>query len=456
MLVKSGIKGFDSILFGGFNHESTVIVEGVPGAGKTTFGLEFIYRGIVEMHEPGVVITFEEFPEQLYRDALNYGWDLRKLEDNGYLRVVCTSPEVILNKKIGFLDNLIQEIGAKRLLLDSVTQLSMELSDQGEVRKSVYGVCSGLKRLGLTSVLVKEVDDYNSCQASFEEYIADTVIRLYFEESFNLRRRYVEVLKSRGQDFLSGKHAFRFNNQGLEIITLPVIKKNYFSPQQKVSTGIDGLDNILGGGFQKGTTVLIEGSSGTGKTVLGLQFLLKGVKYNEKGLLVATEESANFIKQYAYSFDIESNIFNNRDIIIMDRVYSRVSLEEVISDLVDRVNSNSIERVTIDFINTFIEFSDNFLILKSRLRDLFNSLNQLGCTTILMLNADQSGTAAPLKGVIQPLVQGEIHLTSSVKRGKRYRSLEVCKMKGQNFVSGIHLTEISKNGMAVYQRLGGI
>jgi len=170
MLVKSGIKGFDSLLFGGFNKDSTIIVEGVPGAGKTTFGLEFIYRGIFEMNEPGIVITFEEFPEQLYRDASNYGWDLRKLEEENLLRVVCTSPEVILNKNQGFLDDIVKEIGAKRLLLDSVTQLSMGLNAPVEIRKSVYGVCSGLKRMGLTSILVKEVDDYNDYRASFEEY----------------------------------------------------------------------------------------------------------------------------------------------------------------------------------------------------------------------------------------------------------------------------------------------
>jgi circadian clock protein KaiC len=141
MVIKSGIIGFDDLLFGGFIKNSAILVEGVPGAGKTTFGLEFIYKGIMEMNEPGIVISFEEFPEQLYRDAANYGWDLRSLEEQNLLRVICTSPEVILDNTMGFLEGIVSEIDAKRLLLDSVTQFNMELNNISDLRKSVYSLC---------------------------------------------------------------------------------------------------------------------------------------------------------------------------------------------------------------------------------------------------------------------------------------------------------------------------
>ena len=299
MLLKSGIVGFDDLLFGGFIKKSTILVEGVPGAGKTTFGIEFIYKGIVEMNEPGIVITFEELPEQLYRDALNYGWDLRKLEEQNMLRIICTSPEVILDNTIGFLESIVKEIGAKRLLLDSVTQFNMEFNNASDLRKSIYSLCSGLKRMGLTSVLIKEVDDYKEFKASFEEFLVDSVIRLYFEESFRSRRRYIEVLKSRGQDFISGKYPFKFSKTGLEVIGFIDIQKlqnkDAFILSERLKSGIDGLDNILGGGFLKSTTIMVEGSSGTGKTVMGFHYLLEGIKQGEKGLLLTTEESANFI-----------------------------------------------------------------------------------------------------------------------------------------------------------------
>ncbi|MDD3364110.1 MAG: ATPase domain-containing protein, partial [Syntrophomonas sp.] len=213
------------------------------------------------------------------------------------------------------------------------------------------------------------------------------------------------------------------------------------------------------GGFFKGSTIMVEGASGTGKTVMGIHYLLEGIKQGEKGLLLATEESAHFINQYVHSFnesdDLEK-IFGNEDVLIIDRVSSSNSLEEVISDVIDKVKINSIQRVVIDFVNTFVEFSDNLLILKTLLRNLLNNLNVLDCTTILILNEDQVGAMSSLKNIIQPLVQGEIHLSSTVRQGKRYRSLEVSKMKGQKYISGIHLAEISSNGMSVFRRLGGI
>jgi circadian clock protein KaiC len=463
MLLKSGIAGFDDLLYGGFIKNSAILVEGVPGSGKTTFGLEFIYRGIVEMNEPGIVITFEEFPEQLYRDASNYGWDLRKLEEQNLLRVICTSPEVLLDNTMGFLESIVSEIAAKRLLLDSVTQLNMELSNMSELRKSVYSLCSGFKRMGLTSVLIKEVDDYSNFKASFEEYIVDTVVRLYFEESFRFRRRYIEVLKSRGQDFISGKYPFKFVENGMKIVGVPDMRalpnKESFLYLEKLSSGIDGLDNILDGGFLKGSTIMVEGTPGTGKTVMGIHYLLEGSRQGEKGLLLATEESAHFITQYVNSFNKSDDLkkmFCNQDVFIIDRVFSSNSIEEVISDVIDKVTINSIQRVVIDFVNTFMEFSDNLLILKTLFRNLLNNLNMLGCTTILMLNEEQVGVISSFKNIIQPLVQGEIYLSSIVRKGKRYRSLEVRKMKGQKYITGVHLAEISSNGMAVFQRLGGI
>jgi len=463
MVTKSGIFGFDDLLYGGFIQNSAILVEGVPGAGKTTFGLEFIYKGIIEMNEPGIVITFEEFPEQLYRDASNYGWDLRKLEEQNLLRVICTSPEVILDNTMGFLQGVVSEIAAKRLLLDSVTQLNMELSNSSDLRKSVYSLCSGLKRMGLTSVLIKEVDDYNSFKTSFEEYLVDTVIRLYFEESFRSRRRFVEVLKSRGQDFISGKYPLKFADKGLEIIgTNDIPKLANMDPgdySEKLNVGIDGLNNILGGGLLRSTTIMVEGAPGTGKSVMGLHYLLEGIKNGEKGLVVLTEESAHFINQYIHSFDICDDIeevFLRKDILIMDQIFAKSSLEEVVSDVINIVKVNSLKRVVIDFVNTFMEFNDNLLILRTILRKLINNLNMIGCTTILILNEEQVGSNSPLKNLIQPLVQGEINLSSTIKKGKRYRSLEVSKMKGQKYISGMHLAEITSNGMSVFQRLGGI
>lgn len=461
MLINSGIVGFNDLLFGGFIKNSAILIEGVPGAGKTTMGLEYIYKGIIDMDEPGIVITFEEFPEQLYRDASNYGWDLRQLEEKNLLRVICTSPDIILDNTNGFLEEVVREVSAQRLLLDSVTQLNLEFSNPSELRKAVYSLCSGFKRLGLTSILTKEVDNYSSKDSTFEEYLVDTVIRLHFEESYRFRKRFVEVLKSRGQDFVSGKYPFKFGTNGIEIVGVP--KKNELlelptgNMDEQLKSGVEGLDAILGGGFLKGTTLMVEGASGTGKSVLGLHYLLEGLKRREKGLLVITEESVNFINKYISSFDINlENLNLEQDFFLIDRVFSCTSIEEVINTIIKKVKVNLIQRVVIDFVNTFIEFSDNPLVLKSQLRNLQNCLNSIGCTTILILNEDQGAMMSPLKTIISSLVQGEIYLSSNIRKGKLIRSIEIKKMKGQRYISGVHPAEINTAGMAVFKRLGGI
>jgi len=463
MLVSSGITGLDKLLYGGFLRNSSILLEGVPGAGKTTIGLQFIYKGIIEKNEPGIVITFEELPEQLYRDANNFGWNLQQLEEQNMLRVICTSPELILDSESGLLESAIREIGAKRLLLDSATQLSLNFTDYSEIRKSVYSICTGLKRMGLTSILIKEIDCYNyTHQIPFEEYIVDTVVRLYFDESFKQRKRYLEVLKSRGKDFVSGKNVFIIDDQGISVVSLHApdeLNKNELVIQpDRLSTGVDGLDSILSGGWLKGHTILLEGDSGAGKSVMGFQYLLKGTCQQQKCLLVATEESSVFFKQYLYSFNIEhaylETVFHNQDIRIIDMLFTRNSIEEAINEIVDTVRKNNITRVVIDFVNTFVELGDNHLTLKSHLRSLIRALNFMECTTILILNEDNSSTIS-LKNIIQPLVQGEIHLRSTVQNGRQYRSLEIRKMKGQQFISGVHLAEISQNGIEVFRRLGG-
>jgi circadian clock protein KaiC len=286
---------------------------------------------------------------------------------------------------------------------------------------------------------------------------------LHFDESLSSRRRCIEILKSRGQDFISGKYPFKFNDQGLQVINVidiqQISNKEQSIYSEKLSSGIDGLDNILNGGFFKGSTIMVEGTSGTGKTVMGIHYLIEGIKRGEKGLLLLTEESAYFVNQYANSFNKDDNIdriFANEDVLIIDRIPNGTSVEEIISDVIGKVKLNSIQRVVIDFLNTFVEFSDNLLILKILFRKLLNNLSMLGCTTILIINEDQAGSMSPLKSIIQPLVQGEIRLSFTIRQGKRHRSLEVSKMKGQKYISGVHLAEISSNGMSVFQRLGGI
>jgi len=139
-----GVSGLDEVLAGGVRQGQVLLVEGVPGTGKTTLGLHFIFAGL-QAQEPGLVVTFEEFPRQLYDDALALGWDLRQAEAQGRLRLLSTSPQVFLDQLReagGLIDTVVADIGAQRILLDSVSHLAQVTYEPTQLRSLVYTACS--------------------------------------------------------------------------------------------------------------------------------------------------------------------------------------------------------------------------------------------------------------------------------------------------------------------------
>ncbi|MFW6115641.1 MAG: RAD55 family ATPase [Chloroflexota bacterium] len=204
--VKTGVPGLDDMLMGGLLPETATLVEGAPGTGKSTLGMQFVHHGIVAHNEPGVILTFEEFPQDYYRDASSFGWDFRQLERDGMLRVVMTSPEVGmagLEVAGGCIERLVREIGARRILVDSLSHLERLGQDPTELRRTAYSFINGLKREGLTAVLTRESlallgDGVGSGDGL--AFMVDSYILLRYVEIESTVRKAVLVLKMRGSD----------------------------------------------------------------------------------------------------------------------------------------------------------------------------------------------------------------------------------------------------------------
>jgi circadian clock protein KaiC len=222
--IKSHIKGLDEMLHGGFLAQTANLVEGPPGTGKSTLGMQFIYNGIRYHNEPGIIVTFEEFPQQYYRDAENYGWDFRQLEREGKLRVIMTSPEVSrsdLESVGGTIETLAREMGARRILVDSVSHFDQLTEDPIELRAVVYSFVNALKREGLTSILTRESPvllggDEGENPIAF---VVDTYILLRYVELESAIRRALLVLKLRGSDHAKDIRQFEITNEGIEIMS---------------------------------------------------------------------------------------------------------------------------------------------------------------------------------------------------------------------------------------------
>jgi len=233
--VKTDIKGLDDMLHGGLLPQTANLVEGPPGTGKSTLGMQFIYNGIRYHNEPGLIVTFEEFPQQYYRDAEGFGWDFRQLEREGKLRVIMTSPEVTrsdLESVGGTIETLAREMGARRVLVDSVSHFDQLAEDPIELRSVVYSFINALKREGLTSILTRESPMLLGSEESDNDiaFVVDTYILLRYVELESAIQKALLVLKLRGSDHAKDIRQFEITSKGIEI-------KSRFEGQEGILSG---------------------------------------------------------------------------------------------------------------------------------------------------------------------------------------------------------------------------
>ena len=257
--VRTGIEGLDELLCGGFLRGDAILVAGAPGSGKTSLGMQFLYNGITKYQESGLFITFEEFPQRIYRDAANFGWDFRGLEEQGKLKVLFTSPEVLQQDIVrdqGLVAEMIAEIGARRVVVDSISHLQDGGHDHRQFREAVYGLANALKRESLTAMLLRELREHEQVGTSPEEFVADGLILLTRSYVGNSHMRFIEVVKSRGTPHIPIPSLFFFTDQGIRI--LPPFQRPFYRFEEAVSTGIPQLDDLLGGGIPYGSFYLME------------------------------------------------------------------------------------------------------------------------------------------------------------------------------------------------------
>ena len=243
--VKTGILGVDDMLGGGFIPQTANLIEGAPGTGKTTLGMQFIYNGIVKYNEPGLILTFEEFPQQLYQDAAGFGWDFKKLEAEGKLKVIMTSPEITrhdLERVGGLIESHIHELGAKRILIDSITHFERMTQNPTELRQIEYGFVNALKRERLTSLLTKESPALLGEAPEGDSEIAFVV------DSYSILR-YVEIDSAISKALLILK--MRGSNHAKDIREYEISPENGFHLQEK----FEGQEGILSGSPRRSVMV---------------------------------------------------------------------------------------------------------------------------------------------------------------------------------------------------------
>jgi circadian clock protein KaiC len=363
-VVRTGIHGLDAILLGGLPRGNVVILTGAPGTGKTMLGTEFVYRGAHEFDEPGVIVTFEVSSERLIRDAAQFGWDLPALQARERLKVISTTPQV-LQQEIQEPDSLLlteaNRMGARRLFIDGLAGFAR--TGNGDAREMFHVLVEALHRQGVTAVFALDAPvDRAALGTMPEEFIGDTIIRLGLEPVRRAAVRSLSVVKSRGQDYLLGAHTFRIvNGQGVEVYRraqavpdTPAEPLATADITARVATGTEGLDELLSGGYFVGSTTLVAGISGAGKTVMALQFLGAGAHRDEPGLMVTLDEPEERMIRNAATVGIDLRREIDRGVLEMwYQSPQEMELDRHFADLERRVERLRPRRVVIDSLTGY-------------------------------------------------------------------------------------------------------
>ena len=302
----TGIHGLDQITGGGLPRGRVTLVAGSAGAGKTLLGLEFLVAGARQFGEPGVLVSFEESEAKVALNVRSLGFDLDQLRRDGLLvmisfrvepsEIVATG-EFDLEPLFAILDDAIKRVGAKRVVLDTIEVLFGAFGDDSIVRSELSRLARWLDDRGVTAVVTGERGDKNLTRNGIEEYVTDCVIALDHRVTEEISTRRLRVVKYRGSAHGTNEYPFLISARGFVVLPITSIALNYAASEERISTGIARLDHMLSGGVFRGSTLLVTGTAGTGKTSLGAHMLNSTCARGERALLVLFEESpAQFLR----------------------------------------------------------------------------------------------------------------------------------------------------------------
>jgi circadian clock protein KaiC len=301
----SGIAGFDEITGGGFPRGRTSLVCGSAGCGKTQLAMEFITRGARDFNEPGVFMSFEETEEELKSNVRSLGFDLDDLVERNLVAIDYVAVERSEIEETGEYDleglfvrlqHAISSVGAKRVALDTVEALFSGLANAAILRAELRRLFRWLKAKGVTTLITGERGDGALTRQGIEEYVSDCVITLDHRVTDQLSTRRLRIVKYRGSTHGTNEYPFLITHTGISVLPITSLSLNHAVSDERVSTGVPRLDTMLGGqGYYKGTTILLTGTAGTGKTSLSATFVDAACRRGEKCLYLAFEESQDQI-----------------------------------------------------------------------------------------------------------------------------------------------------------------
>lgn len=457
----TGIAGLDEVTFGGLPRGRATLICGSPGCGKTMLGVEFLVNGARMYSEPGVFVAFEETQQELVANAASLKFDLDQLSREGMLAIdhVHVDPNEIAETGDYDLEGLfirlkhaIESIGAKRVVLDTIETLFSGFSNTALLRAEIRRLFQFLKSFGVTAIVTGERGENSLTRYGLEEYVADCVIVLDQRVTEQINTRRLRVVKYRGSSHGTNEYPFIIDEQGFSVLPVTSMALRHKVSSEVMSSGIPDLDAMLApGGFYRGTSVLMSGTAGTGKTSFASAFARSVCERGERALYFAFEESPDQIARNMKSIGLglKPHLDSGRLRIVAQRPFLH-GLEMHLVSMHKEVNQFRPSVVIVDPISNLISAGTTRSV-NAMLTLLIDFLKTEGITaflTVLTQNGEHlEATELGISSIIDTwLLARDIEIS-----GERNRGLYVLKSRGMNHSNQIREFILSAEGIRLIE-----
>lgn len=453
----TGIEGLDEITHGGLPKGRPTLVCGGAGCGKTLFAMEFLVRGATRYNEPGVFMSFEETEKELTANVASLGFDLDGLVKDKKIWLehihvergeIEQSGEYDLEGLFIRIHLAIESIGAKRVVLDTIESLFAGLPNALVLRSELRRLLSWLKRKGVTTILTAERGQNTLTREGLEEYVSDCVILLDHRVTDQSSIRRLRVVKYRGSTHGTNEYPFLIDEDGFSVLPVTSLGLNHSSSHERISSGIPRLDTMLSGkGYFRGSTVLVSGTAGTGKTSIASKFIEAACKRQERVLFFTFEESPSQLMRNMRSIGIHLEPFVKRGFLQFHATRpTNYGLETHLATSIKLINAFKPDIVVLDPINAFV-IGENQTDVKTMLLRLIDFL-KMKRITAFFTSLTSGGEAIEMSDVyISSLIDTWLLLRDIEIGGERNRGLYVLKSRGMAHSNQIREFRLTNHGI---------
>lgn len=437
---RTGIEGLDEITNGGLPSGRTTLVCGSTGSGKTVLGMEFLVHGILEYGEPGVFMAFEETERDLEQNVASFGYDLHRLQELGQLAIdhvfidrseIEETGEYDLEGLFARLGHAVDTVKAKRVVLDTIEVLFAGLKNESVIRAELRRLFRWLKDRGLTAIVTGERGDGLLTRYGLEEYVADCVILLDHRLTDQISTRRLRIVKYRGSLHGMDEYPFLMGEKGISVLPITSVGLTHPAPTERISSGIPDLDAMLGAkGFFRGSSILVSGTAGTGKTSLGLTFLKAACERGEQALYFGFEESTDQIMRNMNSIGLDLRSSVDQGLLHLHTVRpSSLGIESHLASIHQVIRTVDPKVVVLDPITNFISSSDARAV-KSMLTRLIDFLKVKQITAMFTHLSIAGGQLESTDDNVSSIMDSWLLLRDMERDGTRSCALYVLKSRG--------------------------